>query len=59
MKAQTGGSMMMMPEAGNMGNMMMMPEAVEMTEVRDAHIRRKKRSILLSNFSEVRNIKIK
>lgn len=59
MKAQTGSSMMMMPETGNMGNMMMMPEAVEMTEVRDAHIRRKKRSILLSNFSEVRNIKIK
>lgn len=51
-KAQTGGSMMMMPEGGNM---MMMPEGADMAEVRDARIKRKKRSTLESNFAEVKN----
>lgn len=47
MKAQSG-SMMMMPEA---------TEMIDMGEGRDSHFRRRKRSILMSSFSEVRNVK--
>lgn len=39
---------------------MMMPEATEMIDMgegRDSHFRRRKRSILMSSFSEVRNVK--